>query len=105
MCQQVKAEHQAPASKSRPLSIPVWKWKKITMDFVVGLPRMLCQHDVIRVIVDRLTKATHFLPIRQTDPLEKLANLYIYEIVRLHSILKSIIFDLDPRFKSRFRDS
>ncbi|KAL0411711.1 UNVERIFIED_CONTAM: putative mitochondrial protein [Sesamum latifolium] len=62
---QVKAEHQAPAGKLRPLSIPEWKWEKITMDFVVGLPRTLRKHDAIWVIVDRLTKSAHFLPIRQ----------------------------------------
>ncbi|KAL0395482.1 UNVERIFIED_CONTAM: Transposon Ty3-G Gag-Pol polyprotein [Sesamum latifolium] len=66
-CQQVKAEHQAPAGKLRPLSIPKWKWEKITMDFVVGLPRTLRKHDAIWVIVDRLTKSAHFLPIRQDD--------------------------------------
>ncbi|KAL0383100.1 UNVERIFIED_CONTAM: Transposon Ty3-G Gag-Pol polyprotein [Sesamum calycinum] len=63
-CQQVKAEHQAPAGKLRPLSIPEWKWEKITMDFVIGLPRTLRKHDAIWVIVDRLTKSAHFLPIR-----------------------------------------
>ncbi|KAL0329277.1 UNVERIFIED_CONTAM: Transposon Ty3-G Gag-Pol polyprotein [Sesamum radiatum] len=63
-CQQVKAEHQAPAGKLRPLSISEWKWEKITMDFVVGLPRTLRKHDAIWVIVDRLTKSAHFLPIR-----------------------------------------
>ncbi|KAL0431629.1 UNVERIFIED_CONTAM: Transposon Tf2-12 polyprotein [Sesamum radiatum] len=64
-CQQVKAEHQAPAGKLRPLSIPEWKWEKITMDFVVGLPHTFRKHDAIWVIVDRLTKSAHFLPIRQ----------------------------------------
>ncbi|KAL0434130.1 UNVERIFIED_CONTAM: Transposon Tf2-11 polyprotein [Sesamum latifolium] len=79
-CQQVKAEHQAPAGKLRPLSIPEWKWEKITMDFVVGLPRTLRKHDAIWVIVDRLTKSAHFLPIRQGDSLDKLAELYVAEI-------------------------
>ncbi|KAL0428121.1 UNVERIFIED_CONTAM: Transposon Tf2-11 polyprotein [Sesamum latifolium] len=68
-CQQVKAEHQAPAGKLRPLSIPEWKWRKITMNFVIGLPRTLRKHDAIWVIVDRLMKSAHFLPIRQDrDP-------------------------------------
>ncbi|KAL0411021.1 UNVERIFIED_CONTAM: Transposon Ty3-G Gag-Pol polyprotein [Sesamum latifolium] len=79
-CQQVKAEHQALAGKLRPLSIPEWKWKKITMDFVVGLPRTLTKHDAIWVVVDRLTKSAHFLPIRQGDSLDKLAELYVAEI-------------------------
>ncbi|KAL0451822.1 UNVERIFIED_CONTAM: hypothetical protein Slati_1160300 [Sesamum latifolium] len=101
-CQQVKAEHQAPAGKLRPLSIPEWKWEKITMDFIVGLPRTLRKHDAIWVIVDRLTKSAHFLPIRQGDSLDKLAELYVAEIVRLHGVPVSIVSDRDPRFTSRF---
>ncbi|KAL0387779.1 UNVERIFIED_CONTAM: Transposon Tf2-11 polyprotein [Sesamum radiatum] len=101
-CQQVKAEHQAPAGKLRPLSIPEWKWKKITMDFVVGLPRTLRKHDAIWVIVDRLTKSAHFLPIRLGDSLDKLAELYVSEIVKLHGVPVSIVSDRDPRFTSRF---
>ena len=62
-CQQVKAEHQKPAGKIQLFPIPVWKWEKITMDFVTGLPRTQRQHDAIWVIVDRLTKSAHFLPI------------------------------------------
>ncbi|KAL0448767.1 UNVERIFIED_CONTAM: Transposon Ty3-I Gag-Pol polyprotein [Sesamum latifolium] len=101
-CQQVKAEHQAPAGKLHPLSIPEWKWEKITMDFVIGLPRTFRKHDVVWVIVDRLTKSAHFLPIYQNDSLDKLAELYISEIVRLHGIPTSIVFDRDPRFTSHF---
>ncbi|KAL2236318.1 UNVERIFIED_CONTAM: Retrovirus-related Pol polyprotein from transposon opus [Sesamum indicum] len=86
-CQQVKAEHQAPAGKLRPLSIPEWKWEKITMDFVVGLPRTFKKHDTIWVIVDRLTKSAHFLPVRVTDSLDKLAGLYISEIVPQSDLL------------------
>ncbi|KAL2243581.1 UNVERIFIED_CONTAM: Transposon Tf2-12 polyprotein [Sesamum indicum] len=104
-CQQVKAEHQAPAGKLRPLSIPEWKWEKITMDFVVGLPRTFRKHDAIWVIVDRLTKAAHFLPVRVTDSLDKLAGLYLSEIVRLHGVPISIVSDRDPRFTSRFWES
>ncbi|KAL0368037.1 UNVERIFIED_CONTAM: Transposon Ty3-I Gag-Pol polyprotein [Sesamum calycinum] len=104
-CQQVKAEHQAPAGKLRPLSIPEWKWEKITMDFVVGLPCTLRKHDAIYVIVDRLTKSAHFLPIRLGDSLDKLAELYVSEIVRLHGVPVSIVSDRDPRFTSRFLGS
>ncbi|KAL0434126.1 UNVERIFIED_CONTAM: hypothetical protein Slati_2746900 [Sesamum latifolium] len=95
-CQQVKAEHQVPAGKLRPLSIPEWKWEKITMDFVVGLPRTLRKHDAISLIVDRLTKSAHFLPIRQGDSLDKLAELYVAEIMRLHGVPVSIVSDRDP---------
>ena len=61
-CWQVKAKHQAPARKLQPLKIPEWKWKKITMDFIVGLPQNFRKHNAVWVIVDRLTKSTHFLP-------------------------------------------
>ena len=101
-CQQVKAEHQKPAGKIQLLPIPIWKWEKITMDFMIGLPRTQRQHDAIWVIVDRLTKSAHFLPINVEDSLEKLAQLYVDEIVRLHGVPVSIVSDRDPRFTSRF---
>ena len=73
-CQQIKAEHQAPLGKLQFLSIPEWKWEKITMDFVIGLPRTFRKHDAVWVIVDRLTKSAHFLPIQQGNSLDKLAR-------------------------------
>ena len=72
------------------------------MDFVTSLPRIQRQHDAIWVIVDRLTKSAHFLPINVKDSLEKLAQLYVDEIVRLHGVPVSIVLDRDPRFTSRF---
>ena len=101
-CQQVKAEQQKPAGKIQLLPIPVWKWEKITIDFVTGLPRTQRQHDAIWVIVDRLTKSAYFLPINVEDSLEKLAQLYVDEILRLHGVPVSIVSDRDPRFTSRF---
>ncbi|KAI3742402.1 hypothetical protein L1987_60083 [Smallanthus sonchifolius] len=65
-CSQVKAEHQKPYGKIQPLDIPEWKWEHITMDFITKLPRTTKGHDTIWVIVDRLTKSAHFLPIRET---------------------------------------
>ena len=101
-CQQVKVEHQAPAGKLHPLSIPEWKWDKISMDFVTGLPKTSKGNDAIWVIVDRLTKSAHFLPIRWGCTLDYLAKRYINEIVRLHGVPISIVSDRDPRFTSRF---
>ena len=72
------------------------------MDFVTGLPRTQRQHDAIWVIVDRLTKFAHFLPVNVEDSLEKLAQLYVDGIVRLHGVPVSIVSDRDPRFTSRF---
>ena len=72
------------------------------MDFVVGLQRCRSGHDTIWVIMDRLTKSAHFLPIRNSDSLDKLAQLYVREIIRLHGTPVSIVSDRDPRFTSRF---
>ena len=101
-CQQVKAEHQAPAGKLKPLTIPEWKWERIAMDFVYGLPKTPRKKDAIWVIIDRLTKSAHFLPIRWGSSLEYLAKEYVNEIVRLHGVPVSIVSDRDPRFTSRF---
>ena len=75
------------------------------MDFVVSLPRTSRGCDSIWVVVDRLTKSAHFIPINITYPLKKLTELYISEIVRLHGIPSSIVSDRDPRFTSRFWES
>ena len=102
VCQRVKAEHQVPSRLLQPIRIPEWKWDPITMDFVVGLPVTGRKHDSVWVVVDRLTKSAHFLPVRTDYSLDKIAKLYIKEIVRLHGIPVSIISDRDPRFTSRF---
>jgi len=101
-CQQVKAEHQKPGGLLQPLEIPEWKWEQIAMDFVVGLPRTVKGHDSIWVIVDRMTKSAHFLPVRTTYTVDKLAEIYIQEIVRLHGVPLSIVSDRDSRFTSTF---
>ena len=72
------------------------------MDFVVGLPRTRAGFDAIWVIVDRLTKSAHFLPVRTKFSFDRLAELYINEIVTLHGVPISIVSDQDPRFTSRF---
>ena len=72
------------------------------MDFVSGLPLTLTKKDSVWVIVDRLTKSSHFIPVRIDYSLQKLAKLYVAEIVQLHEVLVSIISDRDPRFTSRF---
>ena len=102
VCQKVKAEHQVPSGLLQPIRIPKWKWDRITMDFVVGLPLIRRKHDSVWVVLDRLTKSAHFLPVKTDYSLDKLAELYISEIVRLHGILISIISDRDLRFTSRF---
>ncbi|EOX94089.1 Uncharacterized protein TCM_003206 [Theobroma cacao] len=102
VCQQVKAEHQRPAGTLQSLPVPEWKWEHVTMDFVLGLPRTQRGKDAIWVIVDRLTKFAHFLAVHSTYSIEKLAQLYIDEIVRLHGVPVSIVSDRYPRFTSLF---
>ncbi|GJU78891.1 putative reverse transcriptase domain-containing protein [Tanacetum coccineum] len=94
-CARVKAEHQRPSGLLVQPEIPEWKWDNITMDFITKLPRSSQGFDTIWVIVDRLTKSAHFLPIRENDPLDKLARLYLNRIVARHGIPASIICDRD----------
>ena len=101
-CQQVKVEHQVPSDLLNPLPIPQWKWDNITMDFVFGFPLTQWKHDAVWVIVDILTKSAHFLLVRLDYYMDRLAKLYVSEIVRLHGIPLSIVSDCDPRFTSRF---
>ena len=72
------------------------------MDFVTHLPRTLRRHDEMWVIVDRLTKSTHFLDVQITFTLEEFCRLYIRDIVWLHGVSISIISDWDPRFTTHF---
>ncbi|GJW86683.1 putative reverse transcriptase domain-containing protein [Tanacetum coccineum] len=83
-CSKIKAEHQKPLGFLQQPEIPEWKWEKITMDFVTKLPKSSSGHDTIWVVVDRLTKSAHFLPIREDYKTEKLAKIYTNEIVARH---------------------
>ncbi|KAD4584874.1 hypothetical protein E3N88_22475 [Mikania micrantha] len=80
-CAKVKAEHQRPSGLLEQPEIPLWKWEQIAMDFITKLPRTSSGHDTIWVIIDRLTKSAHFLPMRENFTMDKLARLYINEIV------------------------
>ncbi|GKA05104.1 reverse transcriptase domain-containing protein [Tanacetum coccineum] len=104
-CSRVKAECQKPSGLLVQPEIPMWKWERITMDFVTKLPKTSSGHDTIWVIVDRLTKSAHFIPTRETDSMETLTRLYIKEIVSRHGVPISIISDHDSHFTSRFWQS
>jgi hypothetical protein len=104
-CQQVKAEHQRPAGLLQPLKIPEWKWEEIGMDFIVGLPRTKATYGTICVIVDRLTKVAHFIPVKMTYSRAKLAKWYMSWIVCLHGVPKKIISDRGSQFTSKFGKS
>ncbi|KAD3640786.1 hypothetical protein E3N88_30009 [Mikania micrantha] len=101
-CLQVKAEHQKPYGKLQPLEIPMWKWEHITMDLITKLPKTRKGYDAIWVIVDRLTKSAHFIPIRESYSSEKMAEVYVKEIVSRHGIPVTIVSDRDTRFTSHF---
>nr|GEX52249.1 hypothetical protein [Tanacetum cinerariifolium] len=94
-CAKVKAKHQKPSDLLQQPEIPEWKWEKITKDFVLGLPRTPSGYDSIWVIVDRLTKSAHFLPMKKTDSIMKLAQQYLKEIVCRHGVPVPIISDRD----------
>ena len=101
-CLQVKAEHQQPYGSLQPLEIPEWKWEHLTMVFVTKLPKTLIGHDTIWVVVDRLTKSAHFLAMIESLPMEKLAKLYVDEVISRHGVPLSIVSDRDSRFTSNF---
>ncbi|GJU28230.1 putative reverse transcriptase domain-containing protein [Tanacetum coccineum] len=82
-CAKVKVEHQKPSGLLQQPEIPVWKWERITIDFVSGFPRTPSGYDTIWVTVERLTKLAHFLPIKKTNSMEKLTRLYLKEIEAL----------------------
>ena len=92
-CQKSKVEHQKPAGLLTPLDVPEWKWDSISMDFVTSLPNTSRGHDAIWVVVDRLTKSAHFIPINMTYPVAQLAEIYIRDIVKLHGVPSSIVSD------------
>jgi hypothetical protein len=98
----VKVEYQRPARMLKPLLIPKWKWDKIAMDFILGLPKTPTREDSIWVVVDCLMKNAHFIPIKVKDPMGKLVRLYVQNIVRLHGVPSVIISDRDSCFTSRF---
>jgi hypothetical protein len=101
-CRRVKAIHMKTAGPLQSLPIPTWKWEDISMDFIVGLPRMAKGFDSIWVIIDRLTKIAHFLLVKVKYPVTAYAELYIARILSLHGIPKTIVSDHGPQFVSKF---
>ncbi|GKE74996.1 putative reverse transcriptase domain-containing protein, partial [Tanacetum coccineum] len=92
-CAKVKVDHQKSSGLLQQPKIPVWKWERITVDFVSRLPRTPSGYDTIWVIVDQLTKSAHFLPMKKTNTMEKLTQLYLREIRCRHGVPISIISD------------
>nr|GEX01213.1 reverse transcriptase domain-containing protein [Tanacetum cinerariifolium] len=104
-CSRVKAEYQKPSDLLVQPEIPMWKWERITINFVTKLPKTSNGHDTIWVIIDRLTKLAHFILTQETDSMETLTRLCIKEIDLRHGVPISIISDRDSHFTSRFWQS
>ncbi|GKE87198.1 putative reverse transcriptase domain-containing protein [Tanacetum coccineum] len=104
-CSRFKTKCQNPFGLLVQPKIPMWKWERITMDFITKLPKTSNEHNTIWVIVDRLTKSAHFIPTRETESMETHTRLYIKEIVSRHGVPISIISDRDSHFTSKFWQS
>jgi hypothetical protein len=101
-CQQDKVEHQHPAGLLQPLPLPEWKWETILLDFITGLPKTQKHNDSIMVVIDKLSKSTHFIPLKSTFKAINIAEIFMKEIFRLHGIPKMVISDRDVKFTSAF---
>jgi hypothetical protein len=98
----VKVEHMHPAGLLQPLQVPEWKWETIIMDFITNFPKTIKKHDAIMVLVDKLSKTSHFIPIKSTFKAIDVANIFMKEIFRLHGFPKTIILDRDAKFTLSF---
>jgi hypothetical protein len=92
-CRKVKADYMKPGGLLQPLSIPELKWDDISMNFIVGLPLTARKFDSIWVIIDRLSKSIHFIPVNTTYRVKKYAEIYIARVLCLHGVPKIIISD------------
>jgi hypothetical protein len=101
-CRKVKANYMKPRCLLQPLSILDWKWDDISMDFIVGLPLTVRKFDSIWVIMDRLTKSAHFIPVHTKYRVEKYAEIYIAHVLCLHGVPKTIVSDRGSQFVARF---
>ena len=101
-CQQVKVEHEHPTCLLQPLPVLEWKWEVIPMDFITRLSMTWRQHDSIMVVVDKLTKETHFIPVKSTHKTDDIAKIFMKDIFKLHGFPKAIVSDRYAKFTSNF---
>jgi hypothetical protein len=92
-CQQVKVEHQHPVDLLQPLPVSEWKWETISLDFITSLPKTQKQNDSIMVVIDKLSKYAHFIPVKSTFKDINIVEIFMKEIFRLHGIPKIVISD------------
>jgi len=95
-CCRVEVIHMKPVGLLQPLSVPEWKWEEVSMDFITSLPTTRKGNDSIWVIIDRLTKSAHFIPVKTRYRPPEYVDLYLAEIVKLHGIPRTIISDRGP---------
>jgi IS30 family transposase len=101
-CRKVNANYMKPGGLLQPLSISEWKWDDISIDFIVGLPLTTHKFDSIWVIVDRLSKSTHFTPVHTHYDALRYAEIYIAHMLCLHGVSKTIISDRGSQFVTHF---
>eukprot|EP00253_Pinus_taeda_P036468 PITA_36468 len=102
LSKKVKAECKHRSGVLQPIAILKWKWEVISMEFITGLMRTVKKHDSIMVVVDRLRKVSHFIPVKTTYSTNEVAQVFIREIVRLHGVLKKIATNRDAKFTFKF---
>jgi hypothetical protein len=101
-CRKVKPDYMKPGGLLQPLSVSDWKWDDISIDFIVGLPLTARKYNSIWVIVDRLTKFAHFIPVNTNYNVQKYAEIYVARVLCLHVVLKTIISDRGSQFIAHF---
>jgi hypothetical protein len=101
-CQKVEVENRDPVGLLQPFPIPEWKWEIVTIDFITKLPRIARKHDSIIVVVEKLTKAVYFIPVKMTHKATNIAVIYMKEISRLHGVPKEIVSHRDTTVTSNF---
>jgi hypothetical protein len=101
-CRKVKADYMKLGGLLQPLSVPDCKWDNISMDFIVGLPLTAHKFNSIWVIIDRLTKSAHFIPMNTNYNVQKYAEIYVTRVLCLHGAPKTIISDRGSQFVARF---
>jgi hypothetical protein len=101
-CQKVKADYMMSGGLLSSLSIPEWKWDDISMEFIVGLPLTAHKFHLVWVIVVRLTKSTHFIPVNTHYNVQRYSQIYITRVLCLHGVLNMIIFDWGSQFVACF---
>jgi hypothetical protein len=97
-CRKVKADYMKSGGLLQPLSVPDWKWDDISMNFIVCLPLTARKYNSIWVIVDRLTKSTHFIPVNTKYNIQKYAKIYVTRVLCLHGVPKMIVSDRGSQF-------